>query len=437
MVAVLAVDFGTSGVKAGVVTRGTVAHTVEAGYPTSDTQQDPADWLTALRQVTSQLPQDYDVVSLTGQMQDLIQLDADYQPLGPAILYTDTRAAVQAEEIHRQLPNWNEWTGNEQSATSNVAMLAHTDHDPAHIVFGPAGFVAALLGLGALVDSTTASTTGFYHLEHRAWIPELAHPALPQIVDGLVGTASDNDLGIPAGTPVVLAPGDAGSTTLGLSDSGYVYLGTSGWFAAVTEDRPDWPGSFHRLALPGGAQLSIAAVKSAGGTAEWARRELLGGLDPASADALITRRGWSGIVALPSLHGERFPLIDASLSLTFTGIRDHHTRADVYQSVLESVALALAVAVPRSDEVLPVTGGGARSQAWVSIIADVTGRPVAALPEVQATLLGAAAEAERALGGVGVPAVTETSIIEPDAAATHSYAEALAQQAQLFEAFRA
>lgn len=422
----LALDFGTSGLKAGVFAGAKALATASADYPTHSPaphamEQDPADWARALCQVIKQLPA-FDAVSITGQMQDLICLDAHYQPLRPAVLYSDTRATKQAQAIHAAVPAWDEMAGNEQSATSTAAQFsAFAPPNTQHLAFGPAGFITAQLGLGTHVDPTTASATGLTDI-HADYLPAVAQAAgidpaqLPAVRSGLIGHAHPNSLGISAGTPIISALGDAASTTIGTNPSGYVYLGTTGWYAQVLDARPDWPGSFHTLALPGGKVLGIAAVASAGAAAAWARNAFLGGATPGAADELLAARGRgaTGITCIPSLTGERFPVRDDHASASLSGIRAHHTAVDLYAAVLEGVARSLAVAIPRTGGILPVTGGGATSRPWLEIFADATSRTVAApATSADAALRGAVIAAHQALGWPAVAPVELGAGIAP------------------------
>lgn len=431
----LALDFGTSGLKGAVIDGSTVVAAARAGYPTASHSQRPAEWLTALSHVVAALP-GFSRMALTGQMQDLICLDEKGQVLAPARLYSDSSATAAASRLHAVLPRWQEITGNEQGATSNAAMFA--DRHPegtAHLLFGPSGFIAHALGLGYHVDSTTASTTGLLDIKHRQWSAEVAHAAgieprmLPELSDGEIGPVAPNDYGIPVGTPLYLAPGDAATTTLGIlghqTGRGYIYLGTSGWYAEICEEPPRWPGTFHLLALPGGKTLAIAALLSATGTADWARDTFLGGASHAEAEKALGAcpRGWTGISSIPSLHGERFPVRSDSLGVALMGMRSKHTHIDIYKAVLEAVALSLSHAISGSC-VLPVVGGGAKSEGWLKIIADVTGHTVAAPQLVDAALLGAA----------GTQAQGEALIVEPDPAALASYQAARSAQLWLFSA---
>ncbi|WP_010550418.1 FGGY family carbohydrate kinase [Brachybacterium paraconglomeratum] len=516
----LCLDLGTSAAKAALLDLdGTVHLRAEAPYPTrhaadGTAEQDPRDWERAARAVIVELLEaasDVEVAAfvLTGQMQDLVPVPRS-GAASIAILYSDTRAGAEAEELRAALAadgvSWDALTGNLQDATSCAAMhlrLLRTAPeqlaDLQGVVFGPAGYLVARMGLGLWCDPTTAATTGLLEARTRDWSPAVARAAgldpalLPALtgaagqVVGHAGAEATALLGVPDGLPVVLAPGDAGVTTSGIvglaPGDAYVYLGTSGWLASVLPgtgtsptgaqdaggerdgDEPDGvesagagsagedsagegaagdgpAGVSHHLALGASSAtaepriLRISALLSAGAAADWARQALLDGADPAGADELLEAReqergrGPSGLLALPSIVGERFPVRDASLRGAVVGI-DAGTRGiDLYASLLEGVAHGLAHGLESegdsSPRPLPVTGGGASSAPWLRILADVTGRPVRTVDGTDAALLGCALVAAEALGldhalvPLGARQEAATIVPDPSAAAQHA-----------------
>lgn len=469
---ILALDLGTSGAKATLVAVSTGRPTATAfhPYPTRSlpgggVEQDPDDWLRAARSVVTECAAahpDIAALAVTGQMQDLICLDASGLPLGPALLYSDTRAQAEAGTITAAVPDWDALTCNEQNATSNAAMFLrlrqHDDPraDAARVLFSPAGHLVHRLGLGSVVDATTASATGLWNPRTRRWSPEVCAAAglpvetLPEVCSGLLGeTPAGNVLNLPAGIPVVLAPGDAACTTLGIvgdrPGGDYLYLGSSGWTAQVRARlEPGGSGAVHQLALPGGGVLRIAAVLSAAATADWAREVFLGGISPAQADRLLEERGtrgFTGLLSLPSLRGERFPVRDDSLGAAVVGMTPQTRPLDLYAAVLEGVALGLSHGMdPGSDQPLAVVGGGANSAPWLRIIADVTGREVRTLPDADAALNGCALAAAQALdleNSRVTPLVelpTEGRVVQPDPTAHASYAAVHQRHRRLYDA---
>ncbi|MGO1481397.1 MAG: FGGY family carbohydrate kinase, partial [Brachybacterium sp.] len=428
----LCLDLGTSSAKAALIDlEGRTIAAASAGYPTHHTsdggaEQDPAHWVRAARTaITGVLPPTAQVAALclTGQMQDLI-LEGEHGAVHPAVLYNDLRAGAEAAEIRAALEvdggDWDALTGNLQDAGSCAAMFRRlTRLSPetialtSGIAFGPAGHLAHALGAGLRCDLTTASATGLLDARTRDWSATVARAAgidealLPRLtteageVVGHTDEGARDLLGLPAGVPIVLAPGDAGAATLGITGlrpgQDHASLGTSGWIASVrpAQQASATGGASHRLALADGAELHISAILAGGAAAAWARDAYLGGADVASADHRLTERerehgrGPSGLLVLPSLGGERFPVRDDSLRGAVLGIDAATSPSDLYAATLEGVALALSHALDPADagRVLPVVGGGAASAPWRRILADVTGRPVLLADGTDATLL--------------------------------------------------
>jgi xylulokinase len=107
--------------------------------------------------------------------------------------------------------------------------------------------------------------------------------------------------------------------------------------------------------------------------------------------------GADGIIFLPYLMGERSPIWDGKASGAFVGLSLYHGREHLYRAVLEGVSFALrhnieagAKAAAKLDESLIVVGGAAKSDLWMQIIADVTGRPVLTIEQEVEAAMGAA-----------------------------------------------
>src|SRR5262245_29664178 len=99
----LAFDIGTTGVKAALVTsEGTIRHSAYREYSTQTAdngvvEQDASQWLQAVVDSSAELAttddwQKVTAIALTGQMQDVILVDANGDPTRPVILYSDSRA---------------------------------------------------------------------------------------------------------------------------------------------------------------------------------------------------------------------------------------------------------------------------------------------------------------------------------------------------------
>lgn len=486
MIGLLCLDLGTSSAKAAMIdldgrtlALGSASY-VTTALPGGGAEQDPEDWLRAARAAIGQVATagiEVAALCLTGQMQDLV-LEGGHGALRPAVLYTDQRAARDAQQLRAALAqegtDWDAVTGNRQDPSSCAAMfrrLAHAEPETAArahgLTFGPAGHLAARLGAGLWCDLTTASTTGLLDATTREWHPGVARAAgldpalLPRLTRGHGQVVGRTDarardlLGLEEGVPIVLAPGDAGAAALGVTGTApgkdHASLGTSGWIASIRprgsgpDPAPFNPAS-HRLAL-GEDELLISAVLAGGAAAAWARDAYLGGMDAQAADALLAERertggrGPTGLLVLPSLGGERFPVRDDALRGAVLGLRAGTGPAELYAGTLEGVALALSHALDpaRAGEELAVVGGGAASGPWRRILADVTGRPVLTLsvPGADATLLGTAIAGAEALGlghAIAPLAKREGELTAPDPAAARAFAALRPAHRALYDA---
>lgn len=435
------IDVGTSAVKV-VVTRpdGTVAARRSGSYPTSTgplpgaVEQDPRDWWRATAETlrATGVAHQIAVLGIGGQMQDLVPVSArgGRGPVRPALLYSDLRATAQHRRLLDQLPGWQRRTGNEQDASSVAAKIAWlAEHEPDtlrnsdQLLFSAGGYVAWRAGGAAACDVLTASTTGLLDVETRGWAHDVVEAAgaapalLPRLVGqhagdariGEVDVEAAHELGVPAGTPIVLALGDAGAATDGLMGSApgdaYLSLGTTGWLAAVLPGGDGGASPIHSLVMPGWEdRLRIGAVQSAGRTAAWALERFLPGKGFADADELATPRLGeldARPLCLPGLAGERAPVRDASFRGAFIGVREDTQPVDFYLAALTGVALALrhvADDLGITQQRIGLVGGGGSSSAWRQICADVFDAAIVTGSDTDATCWSAARTAADAVG---------------------------------------
>ena len=131
MTCVLALDVGTTAVKAAVVSldggvevRSIAEAPLELVTPAPGwAEQDPASWWQAVVAAVAALPADerrrIEAVTVTGQMQDLICVDAALVPVRPTILYSDVRATAEHAALLDELGDaWARAVGTTPDATA-------------------------------------------------------------------------------------------------------------------------------------------------------------------------------------------------------------------------------------------------------------------------------------------------------------------------------
>ena len=156
----------------------------------------------------------------------------------------------------------------------------------------------------------------------------------------------------------------------------------------------------------------------------------------------------SAPVFLPYLSGERTPHNDAEATGMFAGLRANHGADALVFAVMEGVAFSFADAVDVLDAagarpVRPLlVGGGARSEFWGQMIADVTGLTIDLAQGAEAgAALGAARLGMLAADAGGVEAVCARPptqrAFEPDAKRAAVYAPRLNRYRALYKAEKA
>ncbi|RVW06154.1 xylulokinase [Rhodococcus spongiicola] len=443
----ISLDIGTGGAKAALVAQdGRLLASGYSGYETYSPadycmEQEPQAWWRAAQDALGQIgatadratAADLAGITLSGQMQDLILVGAD-DTIGHAILYSDTRARSEAEEISAQIgaDRLTSITGNTQDASSLLAKWRWLEkHEPDRlaasrtILFGAHSYIAWRLCGNTSCDHTTASTTGLLDLDGNAWATDLLErlgldtQRLPKLTPaseciGTLTAAAARTLMLPPDLPVFAGAGDLAATTVGVGAGEphrfYCYLGTSGWIASTP---PDAAESSKASAESGVFTLRhpdlqrvirVAPMLTAGGNLDWVGAEVAHSEDYAglNATAAMAPAGSNGVIYLPYLAGERSPFRDPNARACYIGLSNQTTRADMIRAAMEGVCFAyrsLFELLGANAEKLYVVGGGAKSTLWMQILADVMGHDIQVVAEPEnAAVRGAAIIAGRELG---------------------------------------
>jgi xylulokinase len=231
-----------------------------------------------------------------------------------------------------------------------------------------------------------------------------------------------------------------------------VVLGTSGVvFAALPELAIEPQGRAHVFchAVPG-AWEAMGVMLSAAGALRWLRDAVAPEVpyDRLVAEAERWEPGAEGLLFLPYLAGERTPHADPDARAAFTGLSLRHDRGALVRAVLEGVAYGLrdSLEILRSLgcrlDVGRVSGGGARSDLWLRIVASVLGLPLERTVAEEgaaygAALLGGVAGGVFADVGEAVAAcVRVRDTVEPDPEWERAYAEGYARYRALYPALK-
>ena len=452
---VLAHDLGTTGNKATLYDRegrlvGSAFYAYNTQYAhTGWAEQNPQDWWDAVcgstRKLIQQTPglraDEIACITFSGQMMGCVPLDKHARPLRNAIIWADQRSVEQENWLAERIPREEVYriTGHRLSASYSLTkMLWLRDHQPDtykatyKFVHAKDAMVARLTGK-FVTEPSDGSSMNLYDLEKGTWSEKIVAaagldpaqlPDLCQSIDvvGELLPEVAEEVGLVAGTPVVIGGGDGACAAVGAGvvkeGSAYNYIGSSSWIA-LTTSRPIYDPdekTFTFGHIVPGMFMPTGTMQAAGASYQWTRDQLcplevqaagslgISAYEIINLGAEKSPVGANGLIYLPYLMGERSPRWNPRARGAFIGLTIRHTRADMVRAVLEGITMNLRVIMEcftkqgAHIDAMRVIGGGARGRFWNRIMADVYGVPIYRMSILEeATSMGAALA-----GGVGV-----------------------------------
>ncbi len=447
-------DVGTGGSKAVLVTtEGQIVaqdfEPYEVEFPAQHcAEQNPVDWWEAVCANARRLvrgaviePDQVVGIAFSSQMLGVLPMSEDGQPLCPAIIWMDCRAQEQADRLVRRmggkklLINLVGAVPSGKDVVCKIKWLKENEprlYEQTHKFLDVKGYLVYRATGVMETDQTAASVTGFMNRKSRDWDPVFAKllgiglekmPAVrpcTAVAGGLTAEGAEA-MGLPEGTPVVSGMGDAPAAAIGAGILGHgdgaVSIGTSG-LLLITLNRPVNLGKFG-IASTAAADprkwLLIGETNTAGGALKWFADQLADkernevgddGLYRALDKAVLASPvGARQLIFTPWMYGERAPVTDTTLRGAFLNVSIDHTREDMLRAIYEGVALNFrwmleaAVGAGLPCPIVRAIGGGALSDTWMQIFADVTRRRIEAMERApEAGALGAALAVPLALG---------------------------------------
>jgi xylulokinase len=460
---VIGCDVGSQAVKAVLLSlEGRII--AEAGseytisYPRPAWAEQPAEsWAIAVVKAASRLVQSNDLqreqvraIGLCAQVDGFVPVDKNGNPLHPAIIWMDRRAVSQVEVFERSCD------------PERIFRITGLNLDPYHVApkirwfaenlpaqfekssyfLLPGSYIAYYLTGELGVDYSNASSTLLMDVTERCWSPELCQsfqiplerlaPIFPstRIIGSLRSIIAD-EMGLKPHIPVILGCGDEHAASLGAGAvvPGIVCdIGGTAEPVCVASSSPVFDETrlveTHCHADPALWLLENPGFVS-GGNYRWfrdqfahqevavARESADNPYDLLNQQAEVIPPGSDGLLMLPTLMGAVTPTWNALARGTFFGFTLNHTRGHFIRAILEASAYALRDITDRMNQLglglkeIRAVGGGARSELWRQIKADVTGLPVALPRTVETTALGAGI---LALVGSGLVASLEDAV---------------------------
>lgn len=449
----LGLDIGTSGTKTALFdeygkTIATAVYGYELYQPKAGyAEQNPEDWWEAtvkgIKDViknSSIDTKDLKGIGLSGQMHGLVLLDKGNNVIRNSIIWCDQRTEKECEYITDVIGRDRliEITGNPALTGFTLSKLLWVrnneveNYNKINKILLPKDYIRFKLTGVFATEVSDASGMQMLDINTRNWSKEildkfnideniLALVYESVVVSGAVTEKVAKLTGLKEGTKVVGGAGDqaAGAVGNGIVRDGMIstIIGSSGVvFASTDTPRFDKFGRVHTLchAVPNKWHV-MGVTQGAGLSLKWfkdnfckedirnSKEKCVEVYDLLTEKASKSRPGANGVIYLPYLMGERTPHLDPNVKGAFLGVSLINNQDDFIRSVLEGISFSLKNCLDIIEEMnidineIKISGGGAESNIWRQILADILQYQLTTIKASEGAALGVAI-----LAGVGV-----------------------------------
>lgn len=415
-------------------------------------EQNPMDWFNGLQNTIQVLLQRNQIsiekilgISFCSQMQGVVLVDDNCQPLRPAMSYMDQRAHAEFKEgmaFGIKVSNLNIRTAFVSLKETGVVAASVKDpvwkykwvekNEPkvfkkVHKWLDVKDFLVSKLTNNFVMSEDSAFATLLYNSRKKKWsravckLLKVNMNHLPNVIAstdsaGCLTATMSKKLGLSEKTIVFAGGGDAsligvGAGAIDLHDT-HIYSGTSGWLSTVVNKRLLDANAM--IASIVGAQPNLynyfAELETAGKCVEWVKDHL------AADEALLKQKkqseknlevsftnlyeymseqinkipaGSGGVIFTPWLHGNRSPFEDANARGIFFNLSLDTGKTEMIRAVVEGIAfhmrwfLAEQEKKTKTSNAIRFVGGGALSEVSCQIMADVLNRKIETVADPQ------------------------------------------------------
>jgi sugar (pentulose or hexulose) kinase len=436
---VIGLDCSTTGTKAIAFDRkGRIATAAHASAPLFSPkpgyyEQNAQDWWTsaqkALRMVTSAVdPERIAALAISNQRETFVPLNEFGHPVRPAIVWLDERCKdeveffsniIGKERIHRI-------TGKPVDYAPVVYRLAWMKkHEPdlfqkIHKVCDVQAYLVWRLTDHFRTSWASADPLGLFDIRRKKWSPQIMRALgldenqVPEVFRpgsamGKITKRAAKLTGLPPETAVIAGGGDGQAAGLGVNalttEIAYLNLGTA-VVAGIYGLQYKTGKAFRTMTSCSESGYYLECSLRAGTFAvDWFTKSILkidprghsGIYEELEQEARQVAAGSDGLLYLPYLCGVMNPYWDMNARGAFAGLSPAHHRGHMYRSILEGIAFEQLLAIhsvensiDKKVHTLVGIGGGAASDLWCHILADVTGKNICIPGSAEASGLGAA-----------------------------------------------
>ena len=376
-------------------------------------------------------PDEVAAIGLSAQGEGLWMLDSEGKPVRNAMLWNDGRAAdliaqLKSEniELYNRIKLENATFIKPGSTLTLIKWFKENEPElyaKTATIFTCKDYVRYQM-TGNLNWEMTDASCSCLDMDKKAYSENIFElmgvgdvidklPALMGAIDkgGELKKEVADEVGLAPGTPISGGMLDIVATAAGAGavkeNSVCTILGTTGMnFITLSEYEADLAVNGWEMHMEHGKLIKGQGMMSAMPNQNWVLQELFGEekltgevFDRINETVSSMKPGEGGLLYLPHIDpsGERAPFFNPDACAQIMGIKTTSTRYEILHAVMEGVCLGIrdCLSFVNGKQPIYLTGGGAKSDVWRQMIADVTGREIIICDSTELAAKGAALSA--------------------------------------------
>ena len=437
----MAIDVGTTNWKVGVFdiegnlitiqTKPTITHNGRDGHLYYDPIEIWNNIINLMRKCVEETKNIGSIltVSVTGMGEAVVPLDTNGSPTDNIIPWFDKRSIYQANEIKKKIGEEKifDITGLDCNPSFSLSKILWFKKHKNKLFnktkkwLPVVDYINYKLSGIYMTDYTMASRTMMLDINNNDWSSEIIETynidikSLPVLaksgtVLGKIHREISLDTGLDNNVKIIVGGHDhlCGTLAAGVEKKGKILdsSGTAESIIGISDIGEKLPKEFKGLRL--GRYLdprkfvTWGGIITSGKSVDWLAD--LMSIDYKTFDKGASETNITGLMYLPHLRGCGAPHWNPMSKASFIGLEEKHSKKEMSRAVLEGLSYEIRLIIELTQEMfrtnistINTIGGGARSDIWQQIKADVTGKKIE-VPEIEeATLKGAAL-----IGGIGL-----------------------------------
>ena len=361
-------------------------------------------------------------IILTGQAEALVITDETYSPTANAISWMDTRSSKEVAVIEEHFPQQQRYeiTGQSYVAeTFPITKLLWMKNNAPELIGDHVrylmikDYIAYRLCGVAVGEYSIYNFTHYFDINKKTYWDGIldfcgvSPSSLPELVEpctelGTIRKQIADEINISHNSPVNCGTLDHFAGMIGtgniMGDKVSESTGTVLAIAAMADRFTTSKGKMpcHYGPFPN-TFVYLAVCESGGICLDWFKNHFAKDKTFQQLDELASHRQTDeNLIFLPYINGVNSPEFDKNANGVFYGLKMEHDAVSLAAAVMEGVAFLLNknIIALRDLEIFPSeiisSGGGAKSDYWNQLKADITGVPVTIPENPEAALFGAA-----------------------------------------------